>query len=216
MNILLDLDGTLTDPKEGMLRCFKHALTGLGAEHPSDEALEGYIGPPLENTFEDLLGNDPGKIAKAIALYRQRFSSVGLFENAVYPEIPAALGVLCDSGAILFVATSKPTIFAERIVEHFGLGNHIRAVYGSELDGTRSDKTELIAHILKAEALSPAATCMVGDRKYDMIGAKGNAVFAVGALWGYGSRRELIEAGAAAVCESPVELGEILSSGICQ
>jgi phosphoglycolate phosphatase len=147
-----------------------------------------------------------------MALYRERFSATGLFENRIYAGIPEALKILKKTGATLIVATSKPTIFAERIVEHFGLGGDIHAVFGSELDGTRSGKAELIAHVLKTRSISPAKTFMVGDREHDMRGAKANGVSAVGALWGYGSRQELLDAGAMALCEEPRELLATLSS----
>jgi len=212
VNVLLDLDGTLTDPREGIIGCIKFALCGLGEACPPDGDLERFIGPPLQSSFDSLFGAGSGKTARAIDLYRQRFSSKGIFENTLYPGIPEALAGLVDLGARLIVATSKPAMFAERIIEHFGLGGHIRAVYGSELDGTRSDKAELIAHVLKSEGLSCTATSMVGDRSHDMIGARANEVFPVGALWGYGSRQELECSGASALCESPMQLAEVLSS----
>jgi phosphoglycolate phosphatase len=212
MNVLLDLDGTLTDPREGIVQCIKHALTGLDEPCPADTVLEGYIGPPLQSSFGAVFGPGSPKIAKAIDLYRERFSTKGIFQNRLYPEIPGALSALRRRGARLIVATSKPTVFAERIIAHFSLGSYISAIYGSELDGTRSDKAELISHILKAESISPAATFMVGDRAHDMIGAKANGIVGIGALWGYGGRQELIDGGAAALCARPSELDKALSS----
>lgn len=212
MNVLLDLDGTLTDPREGILKCIRHALDRLGEPCPEDGELERYIGPPLQTSFGVLFGIDSPKVAKAIELYRERFTSIGIFENRVYPGIPAALRRLKELGATLFVATSKPTPFAERIIDHFGLAGDMRAIFGSELDGTRSDKTALIAHVLAAQSLAPEATCMVGDREHDIKGAKANGVMGIGALWGYGSRKELVDAGAVAVCEKPDQLCGILSS----
>src|SRR4029077_18779309 len=140
MNVLLDLDGTLTDPRDGIIRCIQHALHCLGDRCPPDAELEDYIGPPLQTSFNTLFANDPIKTAQAIHLYRQRFSSIGIFENRVYPDVSAALAILRDLGAVLIVATSKPTVFAERIIAHFDLGEYIGSVYGSELDGTRSEK----------------------------------------------------------------------------
>ena len=212
LNILLDLDGKLIDPKEGILRCVKFALSGLGEPCPPDTELQDYIGPPLHASFGALFGAESPKIAKAVALYRERFSAQGIFEHTIYPEIPSALAALTALGAVLIIATSKPTVFAERIIECSGLGRHIGAIYGSNLDGSLSDKTELISHILKAERLAPADTSMVEDRKHDMIGAKACGVFAVSALWGYGSRDELVAAGASALCRYPAELGNVLSS----
>jgi phosphoglycolate phosphatase len=206
MNVLIDLDGTLTDPREGILNCIKHALAGLGDPCPSDAQLERYIGPPLQQTFEGLFGAGSPKVQAAIALYRQRFAAVGMFENRVYAGIPEMLAGLTGLGADLVVATSKPTVFAERILEHFGLARHFDAVFGSELDGTRSSKAELIRHILEARSIAPAGACMIGDREHDMRGAKENSVRGIGVLWGYGSRAELIDAGAFAVCERPKDL----------
>jgi phosphoglycolate phosphatase len=212
MNVLLDLDGTLTDPREGIVNCIRHALDRLGEPYPTDGELERYIGPPLHASFEVLFGVASPKIAKAIALYRERFSSIGMLENKIYPGIPAALRGLKELGATLFVATSKPTVFAEKIVDHFGLAGDIHAVFGSELDGTRSDKAELIAHVLAAKSLERDRTCVVGDREHDIKGAKANGVAAIGALWGYGSRTELLDAGAMVVCEKPGQLCDVLSS----
>ena len=212
MNVLLDLDGTLIDPKEGIFQCIKFALSGLGEPCPCDDELKAYIGPPLHVSFGGLFGAGSPKAAQAVALYRERFSTKGISEHTIYPEIPGALESLAALGAVLVVATSKVTVYAERIIEDSGLARHIRAVYGSDFDGTRSDKTELIAHVLKAERMTPTTTSMVGDRKYDIVGAKANGVFAVGALWGYGSREELVDAGAGALCEHPRELDAVLSS----
>lgn len=208
MNVLLDLDGTLTDPKEGIVGCIRHALTGLEHLCPSDADLVRYIGPPLQDTFGQLMGtDDPVRIDAAIALYRERFTGTGMFENTVFHGIPEALAALKESGATLYVATSKPRVYAARIIEHFGLSGFFRAVYGSELDGTRTNKAHLIAHILEVETLSPGMTCMVGDRLHDVAGARANGVFPVGVLWGYGSREELVSAGAAVLFESPAMLG---------
>ena len=213
MNVLLDLDGTLTDPRVGIVGCIKHALNSLQLQCPSDAELARYIGPPLQESFRTLLNTtDPVRIDEAVALYRERFTVTGLFENTVYPGIAEALAALKAQGAVLYVATSKPTVYAVKIVEHFGLDSYFRAVYCSELDGTRSNKADLIAHILSCESVSPETAVMVGDRLHDMVGAKANGVLAVGVLWGYGSREELVTAGAASICASPATLCAVLSS----
>jgi phosphoglycolate phosphatase len=215
VNVLFDLDGTLTDPREGIVGCFKHTLLELGYCAPPDSDLERYIGPPLREGFASLLGSERHEqIDLAVGLYRQRFSERGIFENAIYPGIHSALAQLDVMGAALYVATSKSRVFAERIVEHFGLKVYFRAIYGSELDGTRSDKGELIAHILEKESLSARSTFMVGDRAHDVIGAKTNGIFPIGALWGHGTREELSAAGATAFSEQPEMLIEILLSNI--
>jgi phosphoglycolate phosphatase len=185
----------------------------VGHACPSDTDLDHYVGPPLNESFLKLF-DDPEKVVRAIALYRERFNVTGMFENSVYPEIPAALSALKASGARLFLATSKPRIYAQRIVEHFDLAQYLDAVHGSELDGTRTNKAELIAHVLQTQAVSPRSACMVGDRMHDMKGAGANGVFAVGVLWGYGSREELVAAGAAALCEQPARLFELLRKSL--
>jgi len=212
-NILFDLDGTLTDSRDGIVACLRYALVELGCDCPSDAELVDQIGVPLKECFPVLMGcTEAVRVDAAIALYRERFAAQGMFENTLYPAVPTVLQRLRDLGATLFVTTSKPRVFAERIVQHFQLEPHFHAVYGSELDGTRSNKAALIQHVLDVESLSPASTYMVGDRAQDIIGARSNGVFAIGALWGYGSRAELVEAEASMLCEEPAMLVRQLSS----
>jgi phosphoglycolate phosphatase len=211
MNVLFDLDGTLTDPRRGFIGCIRHALSAMGRRCPPEAELATLIGPPLQQTFTELLASDAADVATAVDLYRDRFSRIGMFENAVYPGIEEALQALRTTGAALFVATSKPTLYAKRILEHFRLSAYFKAVHGSELDGLRAGKVELIAHVLAAERLPPALTHMVGDREHDMRGAVANGVRAVGALWGYGSRDELVAAGASSLCERPSGLAAALA-----
>jgi phosphoglycolate phosphatase len=213
VNIVFDLDGTLTDPRQGILACFKYALHGLHVDIPTDRDLEGFIGPPLHESFSKLFGpSHSARIGQAIALYRERFAAKGMFENSMYPDIAEALAQLRDWGAWLFVATVKPRVFAERIVEHFGLAPFFDAVYGSELDGTNADKRDLLAYLLKAESLSPTDTVMIGDRAHDILAAKANDVFPIGVLWGYGSREELVAAGAGLLCEEPRLIADLVST----
>ncbi len=207
MNLLFDLDGTLTDPFEGITKCIAHALVKLGRPAPPRESLRWCIGPPLKNSLATLLASDDDQLAeKALAIYRDRFSSVGLFENEVYKDIPEVLGVLKETGHTLYVATSKPTVYAERIVNHFGLRGYFREIYGSELDGGRTDKTSLVSHILQRESIVSSETFMIGDRKHDMIAAEANGVFGLGVLWGYGTREELEASGAYVCITQPREL----------
>jgi phosphoglycolate phosphatase len=213
--VFFDLDGTLTDPREGIVRCLKHALQGLGVPSPTDKDLEQYIGPPLHANFASLLNStDAELIGQAVALYRRRFAATGMYENAVYPGIENALLMLQAHDVLLYVVTSKPTVFAKQILAHFGLSRFFQNIYGSELDGTRSDKQELIAHVLAEESIAARNTVMVGDRKHDVRGAITNGVLPLGVLWGYGSRQELAQAGASFLCESPGTLVEILSSNL--
>jgi phosphoglycolate phosphatase len=192
MNILFDLDGTLTDPFEGITKCISHALCMLGKTSPPVENMKWCIGPPLKKSFSLLLASDDEQLAeKALTIYRERFGLVGLFENEIYQDIPEVLKTLKGMGHTLYVATSKPTVYAQRIIEHFGLLRYFRRVYGSELDGTRCDKSSLISYILQKEMIPSSETFMVGDREHDIIGAKANGVYSIGVLWGYGTQKEL-------------------------
>ena len=190
--ILFDLDGTLTDPKEGITRCMQHALAQLGLAVPPTEALVPYIGPPLQETFAQLLATDDRtRVDAAIAHYRDRFAAAGMYENSVYPGTADMLAALKAAGVRLFVATSKPYVFAVKILEHFDLAQYFDGVYGSELDGRLSDKGELIAEVLRAEGLDPATTLMVGDRSHDIVGGRRAGVRTAAVVYGYGTRAEL-------------------------
>ena len=183
VNVLLDLDGTLTDSREGIILCMQHALRVLGREVPDADALLPIIGPPFRIAFRQLLpGATDAEVERAIEVYRERFVPVGMFENRVYAGVPESLERLRERGARLFVATSKPQVFARRILEHFQLGHHFEEIYGSELDGGLGDKAELIAHALAASRLKAADSIMVGDRHHDTAGAIANGVKPVGVL----------------------------------
>jgi phosphoglycolate phosphatase len=207
MNLLFDLDGTLTDPFQGITKCIMHALIAMGRPSPTAENLRWCIGPPLKNSFLILLDSEDDRLAEeALAIYQERFGTIGLFENELYPDIHQALGDLARMGHGLFVATSKPSPYAERIVEHFGLQKYFQGVYGSDLDGTRSDKSALISYILQQESIASSDTIMIGDRKHDVVGAKANGLAAVGVLWGYGTKDELDQSGADICASSPRHL----------
>jgi phosphoglycolate phosphatase len=198
--LLFDLDGTLTDPREGIVGCIRHALERLGCGAPPDPELDICIGPPLRESFCRLAGE--ALADAAVEPYRERFRVTGMFENRVYPGIPEALAALGAAGWRLLVVTSKPAVFAERIVRHFELSPHFAAVYGSELSGLRADKGELIAHVLASESIAPERALMIGDRSHDVVGARKNGVRSAGVLWGYGTREELQAAGAGRLYES--------------
>ena len=205
MHILFDLDGTLTDPKIGIIACIRFALSKLDIEIDKDIDLESFIGPPLRDTFRELCGND--EIAEnAVSIYRERFSTKGLFENQIYDGIPECLNRLIEKADSIHVATSKPTIYSERIIEHFDLSRYFNLVYGSNLDGSLSDKTDLLRHIIESEDLLPRHTVMIGDRSFDIIGAKNHGIRAIGVLWGYGTEDELSNAGADGLCNHPDEI----------
>ncbi len=207
MILLFDLDGTLTDPFDGIAKCISYALDRLDKKCPPRESLRWCIGPPLRDSFAKLLASDDAAlIEKAVVFYRERFSSVGLFENHVYDGIPDMLQAVQDNDHTLYVATSKPTLYAQRIIDHFGLQRYFKRIYGCELDGTRGDKTSLISYILETELMAPSAAAMIGDREHDMIGAKENGISCLGVLWGYGTKDELENSGARALFENPQEL----------
>ena len=209
--ILFDLDGTLTDPREGITRSIAYALGRMGVEPPPLAELTFAIGPPLRASLARLIGTESADaVERTLAFYRERFADVGLFENAVYDGVAETLAALSGSGATLFVATSKPRVYAERIIRHFALDAHFVAVHGCELDGTREDKRELLAHLLPHHGLDARRATMIGDRGADMVAARHHGLRAVGALWGYGSREELEAAGAHACCGGPRELTRIL------
>jgi phosphoglycolate phosphatase len=203
--ICFDLDGTLTDPKIGISRSIRHAMRKLGREVPRSDDLTWCIGPPLLGSFEKLLGNR-ADAKLALSHYRERFSEVGIYENDLYPGITAALSNLASSGRRMFVATSKPKVFADRIIEHFALAQYFEAIYGAELDGSRAAKSELLAWLVSREHLSAEATVMVGDRIHDIVAARNIGMLTLGVLYGYGTRAELVAAGADRLCESPHEL----------
>jgi phosphoglycolate phosphatase len=206
-SLFFDLDGTLTDPRDGITRCVRYALDGLQVPAPTDGELTRWVGPPLHDSFRDLLGPDRDDlIARALSLYRERFGTVGMFENALYPGVFEGLDALAEAGKRLFVVTSKPTYFARPILQHFDLSRFFSGVYGSELSGERSDKADLISHVLRTEGIQPNDALMIGDRAHDIRGARQNDVKGIGALWGYGGREELTEAGANHVYASVSEM----------
>ncbi len=206
-DLYFDLDGTLTDPYEGITRCILYALDKLGFPSPGDDYLYSCIGPPLYDTFPELVG--PELTQAAIDLYRERFVEVGWQENVPYDGILDVLETLAGAGHRLFVATSKPHVHAKKIVDHFGMGQFIETVYGCELDGTRANKVELLEYAVRRNP-GDAHRCMIGDRKHDLIGAIANDMRPVGVAYGYGSVEELTLAGASAIAATPADLPELL------
>lgn len=208
--VFLDLDGTLTDPAVGITRSIRHALAALGRPVPPERQLTWCIGPPLQDSLMALLDGDTAMAARALALYRERFAAVGIYENAVHTGIQPVLADLSAAGLRLYVATSKPHVYARQIVTRFGFDRWVSGVFGAELDGIRAHKPELLAHALAvtggaAPNGAPAAV-MVGDRRHDIAGARANGIRAVGVLWGYGDRAELVAAGADRIVATPAEL----------
>ncbi|HVT11683.1 MAG TPA: HAD family hydrolase [Fimbriimonadaceae bacterium] len=215
MTVLFDLDGTLTDPAEGILGSVAYALRKMGVQPPAHEEMRWVIGPPLQGSLAKLLRTeDDARSAECLAFYRERFGEVGLFENELYEGVPEMLGELRRHGRRLFVATSKPTVFTNRILDHFEIAGFFDGAYGSELDGRRADKGELLRYIVGQEGLDAEGTVMVGDRRHDVEGARANGLPCIGVLYGYGSEAELREAGAHALADSPASVVKHLSFGV--
>ncbi|WP_295846722.1 HAD family hydrolase [Tardiphaga sp.] len=211
--VFFDLDGTLTDPKIGITRSIQYALAKFDVPIPTPDELTWCIGPPLHANFKALLGCGDSDADRAIAFYRERFGDIGLFENALYAGVEETLTEVAAPGRRLFVATSKPHVYADRIIDHFGLRRHFERVFGSELDGTRVHKTELLRYALDETSTESSRAIMIGDRQHDIIGAANNGIGTIGVLYGYGSRAELVEAGAGQLCATPGDIPGCFDSG---
>jgi phosphoglycolate phosphatase len=209
--ILFDLDGTLTDSQPGIVRSLQYAREKLGLPQQTEEELRCFIGPPLMESFRRFWGLEGEDAQTALRFYRERFSTVGLFENAVYPGVPQMLCALKDAGKKLYVATSKPEKFARIILEHFKLAGCFEDICGSELDGERDTKVEVIEYCLGKNSIrNLSKAVMVGDREHDILGAHAVGLEAVGVLYGYGGLAELTAAGAEELARSAGELEELL------
>ena len=206
-NILFDLDGTLTDNSVGIKRCIHQAMDRLGRPLDPDADLAWCIGPPLVNSFARLLGPDlADRAVEAVELYRERFRETGLLENTVYPGVAEMLGRLQDGGLNLIVTTSKPEVFARRILDHFDLTRFFGEVYGVGLDGSLLDKAELVGLALTRQGFRPEETVIIGDREHDGAAARPNRIGFIGAAYGFGTRRELEAAGAIALVDRPADI----------
>ena len=215
--LLFDLDGTLTDPKIGITTCVQHALKEFGIEEPDLDKLEPFIGPPLKDSFMNFYHFTPEQAQKAVEKYRERFQDKGIFENEIYQGIPQMLKKLKARGMHLGVASSKPTVFVEKILEHFGIREYFEVVVGSELDGTRSKKEEVVQEALgrlfHGGTINRQKVLMIGDRKFDTEGAKAAGIESVGVAFGYGSMEELMEAHTDYIVRSVEELRRFLLRG---
>ncbi len=210
LTVFLDLDGTLIDPKEGITSSIQFTLQELGAtDIPTQNELTWCIGPPLHNSFDVLLG--PGaNLHEAMAIYREHYADEAMYLADVYDGIGDMFDAFHQVDARLFVATSKPHVYANELIEHFGIHAHVEQLFGSELDGTNSDKTELLKYALDETGADPARSVMIGDRRFDVFGARNNDIPSVGALWGYGEPEELHMAEADALAGAPEEVPEIV------
>lgn len=211
--ILFDLDGTLTDPKEGIIACVKYALESVGIEEKNEQKLMSFIGPPLRDSFRDLYGFDDRTAARLVEKYRERFSSIGLFENRLYDGAAEMLKRLKTAGKIMALATSKPRVFAQRIAERYKIADYFDVMTPAELDGRYDRKNEVISYITdKLGSPDRERIVMVGDRRQDIDGAKACGIRSVGVRFGYAEPGELESAGADYICDDMKELCSLLIS----
>ena len=208
--IFFDLDGTLTDPAEGITNSVAYALSKFGIEVSDKKTLYRFIGPPLIGAFMEYYGFTKENAEKALAYYREYFAPRGIFENAVIEGMPELLSTLKTRGKKLYVATSKPEVFAVQILKHFNLDGYFDGIFGSTMDEKRNTKDAVIAYALSESGADRDHTVMVGDRHHDIDGAKLNGMKSVGVLFGYGDRTELEGAGADQIAENIIELEQIL------
>ena len=208
--ILFDLDGTITDPKIGITKSFQYALQHFGIQVDNLDALEPVIGPPLKKSFSEFYHLSEDQIERAIEKYRERFSTVGLYENEIYDGMENLLKELSEAGYILDIASSKPTVFVEKICKHFKIKQYFTHIVGSFLDGRRGEKEEVVEEAIRLSKATPDHIIMVGDRIYDVIGAHKKGIAVIGVSYGYGGRQELEEAGADVIVDTVAQLREEL------
>lgn len=209
--ILFDLDGTLSDPKIGITKSVQFALDQMGIRIDNLDELDVFIGPPLQQSFSDYYSFDEAQTQIAIKHYRERFSDVGMYENTLYDHIPALLQELKENGHTLVVATSKPTVFAKEILKYFNIHHHFDLIVGSNLDGTRTSKTEIIQYILDHyRQQTSEAFIMIGDRKHDIIGAHNTGIDSIGVTYGYGSIEEITQINPTFYVSTVLELKDFL------
>lgn len=214
--LLFDLDGTLTDPKLGITSCVQYALRKFGIDEPDLDKLEPFIGPPLSDSLRDFYGFDEQKAAEAMTYYRERFSTIGIFENEIYPGMEELLAHMKKVGKKLAIASSKPTVFVERILKYFNIEQYFDVIVGSELDGTRSKKEEVVEEALKQLHNKYVTNIMqtfvmIGDRKFDINAAKAFGIASVGVAFGYAAPGELEQAGADYIVDTVQQLEELLA-----
>lgn len=218
--ILFDLDGTLSDPKQGICGSVQYALKSFGIEEPDIDRLESFIGPPLRDSFMKYYGFTPEQAEEAVAKYRERFSVTGKYENTLYPGIAPLLHDLVRAGAKLAIASSKPTVYVEDILVHFGIRQYFDIVVGSELDGTRDRKEEVVDEALRQldekYGAKPCEVVMVGDRCFDVEGAKAAGTRSVAVTYGYAQPGELEQAGADIIVRDVEGLRQVLMGGAGQ
>lgn len=213
--ILFDLDGTVTDSGPGIMNSVQYALAKFGIMNPDRAVLRRFVGPPLTDSFERFYGLSPAEAVKAVDYYREYYQAGGIFENEVYEGVRELLQGLKKSGCKVYLATSKPQVFGEQILEHFEIKDYFDGVVGSFLDGTRVNKSEVVTEALRLAGITQETrneAVMIGDREYDIHGAHKLGISAIGVLYGYGSREELEKAGADWIAASPGEIEMILQN----
>ena len=208
--LLFDLDGTLTDPFEGITRSVEYALNAFGIEVEDRRTLAPFIGPPLVESLTERYGFTMEDAVAAVAKYREYFAVKGLYENELFEGIPELLNDCRKAGYKISMATSKPTHYAKIIAEHFDIARYFDAIHGSSLDGSRITKSSVVAEAVREEGLDPERALMIGDRRHDVEGAREHGIKTVGVLYGYGSREEHTAAGAAYIAKDLDELRELL------
>lgn len=216
---IFDLDGTITDSGPGIISSIRYALKKQGIEEPSEEVLRSFIGPPLREQFCSVFGLTVEEGNEMVSLYREYYEDRGIFENRVYEGVPEMLESLKEANLRILMATSKPEIYAKRIAEHFGFDRYFDFIGGACMDGTRTDKYEVIRYVLDRCSISEEErkrAVMIGDRSHDVIGAKKAGLNSIGVLYGYGSKEELEQAGAETTAASPSDItGILLDQEVC-
>ncbi|MGX7245622.1 HAD family hydrolase [Enterococcus quebecensis] len=209
--ILFDLDGTITDSGEGIIHSVVYALKKMDLKVPKQTELYSFIGPPLNESFKKMYRLDTQSTEQAVEYYRDYYKEKGMYENRVYKGVTELLEALTKAGCRLYIATSKPEVYAKKILDHFGLASYFKGVYGASLNGERSKKGDVIHYALdEAKITNLKETVMIGDRSHDIEGAKENELASIGVLYGFGDAAELEAAGASIIVKTPREIENII------
>lgn len=215
--LLFDLDGTITNSEEGILNSIRYSLRKHGREIPTDDILRTFVGPPLKESFINTFDLDDVTADMFVTSFREYFAEKGLYENQVYDGIEAVLAQLVQDGCILYVATSKPEKFAHKVLQHFDLDKYFAGIYGASMDSSRSKKGDVIHYALTEAGITELEkTAMIGDTKFDILGAYENGLASIGVLWGIEDKASLEQAQATFIIEEPSDLLAITEMNIKQ
>lgn len=207
--LIFDLDGTLIDSAPGIINCMRHTLTAMKFDIPND--FNRFLGPPLHNSFAEFFGMNENQVNEAVKIFRERYKEKGLFENVVYDGIPEMLRRLKNADKKLLIATSKPEVFAVKIMENHQLAEYFDIIGGADINGSRNEKNEIIEYVLKQTNITELSrVLMIGDRSHDIIGAKKCGLSSMGVLWGYGNREEFLQHGADIIVNTPQETADVI------